>query len=101
MIQSTASFILCMRKGLERLNATRTSVAGDGLTEPNLYLLPLGADANESLPVYQINKRDTHPGIPLIYSVLRTGGTRKGGTSGHTGAKIESWRAIFRPWESP
>ena len=27
--------------------------------------------------------------------------TRKGGTSGHTGAKIESWRAIFSPWESP
>ena len=28
-------------------------------------------------------------------------GTRKAGTSAHTGAKIESWRAIFRPWESP
>ena len=40
-------------------------------------------------------------GIPLLYSVLRTGGTRKGGTSAHTGVKIESWRAIFSPWESP
>ena len=39
------------RKGLERLNATvRGTVAADGLTEANLYLLPLGADANESLP---------------------------------------------------
>ena len=28
-------------------------------------------------------------------------GTRKGGSSAHTGAKIESWRAIFSPWESP
>ena len=49
---SVASFILLQRKGLERLNATRMSVAADGLTEANLYLLPLGADANESLPVY-------------------------------------------------
>ena len=55
----------------------------------------------ESLPAYQINKRDTHPGIPLVYSVLRTGGTRKGDTSPQTGVKIESWRAIFSPWESP
>ena len=54
----------------------------------------------ESLPVYQINKRDTHLGIPLIYSVLRTGGTRKGGPA-KGWAKIESWRAIFSPWESP
>ena len=29
----------------------RTRTTGDGLTEANLYLLPLGADANESLPV--------------------------------------------------
>ena len=28
-------------------------------------------------------------------------GLRKGGTSVHTGAKIESWRAIFSPWENP
>ena len=28
-------------------------------------------------------------------------GIRKAGTSAHTGAKIESWRAIFRPWENP
>ena len=28
-------------------------------------------------------------------------GIRKGGTSGHTGVKIESWRAIFSPWENP
>ena len=28
-------------------------------------------------------------------------GTRKGGTSAHTGVKIESRRAIFSPWESP
>ena len=38
-------------KGLEQLNAARMSAAGDGLTEPNLYLLPVGADVNESLPV--------------------------------------------------
>ncbi len=54
----------------------------------------------ESLPAYQINKRDTHPGIPLVYSVLRTGGTRKGGTSAHTGAKTVRW-TVFSPWESP
>ena len=35
------------------------------------------------------------------FFALRAGGTRKGGTSAHTGAKIESWRAIFSPWESP
>ena len=28
-------------------------------------------------------------------------GIRKGGTSAYTGAKIESWRAIFSPWENP
>ena len=44
--------ILYWKKGLERSNATRISAAGDGLTEPNINLLPLGADANESLPVY-------------------------------------------------
>ena len=38
-------------KGLEELNATvRWTVAADGLRSANLYLLPLGADANESLP---------------------------------------------------
>ena len=30
-----------------------------------------------------------------------SGGIRKGGTSAHTGAKIESGRAIFSPWENP
>ena len=30
----------------------------------------------ESLPAYQIKKRDTHPGIPLLYFALRAGGTR-------------------------
>ena len=39
-------------RGLERLNAVRMSTAADGLTEANNYLLPWGADANESLPVY-------------------------------------------------
>jgi len=28
-------------------------------------------------------------------------GIRKGGTSAHTGVKIESGRAIFSPWENP
>jgi hypothetical protein len=50
--------------------------------------------------VYQINE-GIPEGYPLIYFALRAGGTRKGGTSAHTGAKIESWRAIFSPWESP
>ena len=41
-------------EGLEQSNATvRWTVAADGLTEANLYLLPLGADANESLTVYR------------------------------------------------
>ena len=42
------------REGLEQSNATvRGTVAADGSSEANLYLLPLGADANESLPAYQ------------------------------------------------
>ena len=45
--------IFCSRQGLEQSNATvRWTVAGDGSMEPNLNLLPLGADANESLTVY-------------------------------------------------
>ena len=55
----------------------------------------------ESLPVYQVKKKDTHTGILLFYFALRAKGTRKGGTSAHAGVKIESWRAIFSPWESP
>ena len=54
----------------------------------------------ESLPAYQINE-GIPEGYPLIYFALRAGGTRKGVTSPQTGAKIESWRAIFSPWESP
>ena len=38
--------------------------------------------------------------MPPLFA-LGPEGTRKGGTSAHTGAKIESWRAIFSPWESP
>jgi hypothetical protein len=54
-------------KGLEQSNATvRWTVAADGLMEANLYLLPLGADANESLPVYQNKKADTHLGIRFL-----------------------------------
>ena len=37
----------------------------------------------------------------ICYFYLQSDGTRKGGTSAHTGVKIESWRAIFSPWESP
>ena len=49
------------RKGLERLNATvRWTVAADGSTEANIYLLPRGADANESLPVYLFNLIEYH-----------------------------------------
>ena len=55
----------------------------------------------ESLPACQTNKRDTRQGIPFIRSALRAEGTRKGDTSLQTGVKIESWRAIFSPWESP
>ena len=39
--------------------------------------------------------------MPLLFFGTPKEWTRKGGTSGHTGAKIESWRAIFSPWESP
>ena len=41
------------REGLEQLNAARMSAAADGWTEANRYQHPLGADENESLPVYQ------------------------------------------------
>ena len=44
---------------------------------------------------------DTHEGYPLVYFARPAGWTRKGGTSPQTGVKIESWRAIFSPWESP
>ena len=41
------------KKGLKRLNAIiRGTVAADGSTEANLYLLLQGADATESLPVW-------------------------------------------------
>ena len=51
-------FAIPEKKGLERSNPTcRGQVGGDGLTEPNLYLLPMGADANESLPVVCVKKR--------------------------------------------
>jgi len=43
--------------GLEKSNATvQWTVAGEGWTEPNLNLLPSGADANESLPAYHISR---------------------------------------------
>ena len=32
---------------------------------------------------------------------IKEEGTQKGGASPQTGAKFESWRAIFSPWESP
>ena len=42
------SFFARVVMGIERLNATRTSVAADGLTEANLYFR-LSENANESL----------------------------------------------------
>ena len=54
----------------------------------------------ESLPVYQI-KEEIPFGISSFILRCAQEGTRKDGTSAHTGAKIESWRAIFSPWESP
>ena len=42
-----------LNKGLEQLNATRMSVAADGWTEANLYLLPGGADANKIISAAQ------------------------------------------------
>ena len=36
---------------------------------------------------------------PLFFLVCT--GIRKADTSALTGVKIESWRAIFRPWENP
>ena len=43
------------------------------------------------------NKRAAFAALLFLIYV----GIRKDGTSAHTGAKIESWRAIFSPWESP
>ena len=76
------------RKGLERSNAAQMSAAGDGSTEPNLYPLPIGADVNESLSAYQ---KSRYPFWDICSSLFDEKGTRKGGTSAHTGAKIESW----------
>ena len=45
-----------------------TRVAGEGSTEANLYLLPLGADANESLTVYPALQAATTP--QSAYSVV-------------------------------
>ena len=41
-----------------------------------------------------------YPNGYLVFILYRWG-IRKGGTGGYTGAKIESWRAIFSPWENP
>ena len=48
-----SGFSFCQGKGLEQSNAARRSAAGEGWTEPNFYLLPTGADANESLSAYR------------------------------------------------
>ena len=40
---------------LSRLTKVLQKSAADGLTEANLYLLPKGADANESLPAYHMS----------------------------------------------
>ena len=46
-------FWYVIREGLEQLNAAWMSAVADGWTEANRYQHPLGADENESLPVYQ------------------------------------------------
>ena len=53
----------------------------------------------ESLPVYQI-KEEIPKGISSFISCFAREGTRKGGTSAHTGVKTCRWH-VFSPWESP
>ena len=57
-------------------------------------------ESGSDLEMFGVPKNaDTFSGICIFYLPVK--GTRKGGTSVRTGAKIESWQAIFRPWESP
>ena len=53
----------------------------------------------ESLPVYQI-KEEIPFGISSFILCFAREGTRKGGTSAHTGVKTCRWH-VFSPWESP
>ena len=55
----------------------------------------------ESLPVYQINKRDTHMGIPLIYFALRAGRDSKGRHQCAHWCIQQSGGLLNSPWESP
>ena len=55
-------------------------------------------ESGSDLEMFGVPKTGMPSGIPVFGTPE---GTRKGGTSAHTGAKIESWRAIFSPWESP
>ena len=48
-------------------------------------------------PIEKVIRKD---GLFYWYRYLAEG-NRKDGTSAHTGVKIESWRAIFSPWEIP
>ena len=55
----------------------------------------------ESLPVYQINKRDTRMGIPLIYFELRAGRDSKGRHQCAHWCIQQSGGLLNSPWESP
>ena len=56
MIDSLRLLFMHWNRDSNNLNATRMSIARCGWTQRNLYLLPQGADANESLPAYATHK---------------------------------------------
>ena len=69
----TMAFILCLKRTRTHLNATRTSVAADGLTEANLNFLPTGENANRVRPPAP-NKRERL--LPLSFVFSKEGRTR-------------------------
>ena len=85
-------------QGFEPLNATvRWTVACRRLDGGNSLICSIGANAtNPDTPTKKKRGWLMHPLFFLVCA-----GIRKADTSALTGVKIESWRAIFRPWENP
>ena len=58
-----------------------------------------GPRVGGSSPFRRTNKKERAKALSFLLASL-TGWTRKGGISGHTGAKSVRW-TLFSPWESP
>ena len=47
------------------------------------------------------NEKEDQQMLVFFFVLWKMGDLKGRGYPVHTGAKIESWRAIFSPWESP